>query len=82
MVENSYLSQSDEVRSSIIVFLHLQINQKVICFWFFQVVKLMERVETAFIKHFANANRRHGMSDLRPRARREMHRVTFFVGKL
>lgn len=56
MVENSYLSQSDEV------------------------VKLMERVEAAFIKHFANANRRQGMRDLRPRAKRDNHRVTFFVG--
>lgn len=56
MVENSYLSQSDEV------------------------VKLMERVEASFIKHFANANRRHGMRDLRPRAKRDKHRVTFFVG--
>nr|GEU30294.1 hypothetical protein [Tanacetum cinerariifolium] len=56
MVENSYLSHSDEV------------------------VKLMERVEASFIKHFANANRRHGMRDLRPRAKRDKHRVTFLVG--
>ncbi|KAJ9540763.1 hypothetical protein OSB04_027269 [Centaurea solstitialis] len=56
MVENSFLSQSDEV------------------------VKLMERVEAAFIKHFANANRRQGMRDLRPRAKRDNHGVTFFMG--
>ena len=42
----------------------------------------MERVEASFIKHFANANRRHGMRDLRPRAKRDKHRVTFFVGKM
>ncbi|KAI3799107.1 hypothetical protein L1987_34397 [Smallanthus sonchifolius] len=45
-----------------------------------EVVKLMERVETAFITHFANANRSQGMRDLRPRAKRDKHRLTFFVG--
>ncbi|KAL8247078.1 hypothetical protein R6Q59_008294 [Mikania micrantha] len=45
-----------------------------------EVVKLMERVEATFITHFANANRSQGMSDLRPRAKRDKHRVTFFVG--
>ncbi|KAI3794027.1 hypothetical protein L1987_36652 [Smallanthus sonchifolius] len=44
------------------------------------VVKLMERVETAFITHFANANRSQGMRNLRPRAKRDKHRLTFFVG--
>ena len=48
----------------------------------FQVVKLMERVEAAFIKHFANANHRQGMRDLRPRAKRDKHRLTFFIGNL
>ncbi|XP_076893222.1 phosphate transporter PHO1 homolog 9-like [Bidens hawaiensis] len=56
MINNSYLSQSDEV------------------------VKLIERVESAFITHFANANRRQGMSDIRPKAKRDKHRVTFLVG--
>ncbi|KAK9061790.1 hypothetical protein SSX86_018973 [Deinandra increscens subsp. villosa] len=45
-----------------------------------EVVKLMERVEAAFITHFANANRSQGMRDLRPRARRDKHQVSFFVG--
>ncbi|KAI3722417.1 hypothetical protein L2E82_33455 [Cichorium intybus] len=45
-----------------------------------EVVKLMERVEAAFIKHFANANRRQGMRDMRPRAKRDKHRITFFIG--
>nr|XP_043632588.1 phosphate transporter PHO1 homolog 9-like [Erigeron canadensis] len=45
-----------------------------------EVIKLMTRVEAVFIKHFANANRRRGMRDLRPKAKREKHRVTFFVG--
>ncbi|CAH1437608.1 unnamed protein product [Lactuca virosa] len=44
------------------------------------VVKLMERVEAAFIKHFSNANRRQGMRDLRPRSKRDKHRITFFIG--
>lgn len=45
-----------------------------------EVVKLMERVESTFIKHFANANRTKGMSVLRPTAKRERHRLTFSTG--
>ncbi|KAI7749423.1 hypothetical protein M8C21_017189, partial [Ambrosia artemisiifolia] len=56
MVEESYLSQSDEVS------------------------KLVERVEAAFIKHFCNGNRHQGMDTLRPKAKRDKHRVTFLVG--
>ncbi|XP_047321876.1 phosphate transporter PHO1 homolog 3-like [Impatiens glandulifera] len=42
-----------------------------------ELSKLMERVEEAFIKHFANSNRSIGMNILRPKAKRERHRVTF-----
>ncbi|MFS7970868.1 putative SPX domain-containing protein [Helianthus anomalus] len=56
MVEESYLSQSDEVS------------------------KLIERVEAVFIKHFCNGNRHQGMDTLRPKAKRDKHRITFFVG--
>ncbi|KAK9067212.1 hypothetical protein SSX86_014538 [Deinandra increscens subsp. villosa] len=56
MVEESYLSQSDEV------------------------AKLIERVESAFIKHFCNGDRDRGMNTLRAKSKREKHRVTFFVG--
>ncbi|KAL7606949.1 hypothetical protein Lser_V15G20250 [Lactuca serriola] len=45
-----------------------------------EVVKLIERVEAAFIKHFCNGNRHQGMDTLRPKAKRERHRITFFVG--
>ncbi|XP_039157321.1 phosphate transporter PHO1 homolog 9 [Eucalyptus grandis] len=45
-----------------------------------EVSRLMERVEAAFIKHFANGNRRKGMRTLRPTAKREKHRITFFLG--
>ncbi|XP_010527936.1 PREDICTED: phosphate transporter PHO1 homolog 3 [Tarenaya hassleriana] len=45
-----------------------------------EVVKLMERVESTFIKHFANANRTKGMGILRPQAKRERHRLTFSTG--
>ncbi|CAN4079401.1 unnamed protein product [Withania somnifera] len=45
-----------------------------------KVNKLIERVEVTFIKHFANGNRRKGMKSLRPQAKRETHRVTFFLG--
>ncbi|KAL8199435.1 hypothetical protein R6Q57_013003 [Mikania cordata] len=56
MVEESYLSKSDEVN------------------------KLLERVESAFIKHFCNGNRHQGMSTLKPNVKRKRHRDTFFVG--
>ncbi|KAG7032233.1 Phosphate transporter PHO1-like 3, partial [Cucurbita argyrosperma subsp. argyrosperma] len=45
-----------------------------------EVSKLMERVEAAFIKHFCNANRTKGMNILRPKAKKERHRITFSVG--
>ncbi|OMO93277.1 hypothetical protein CCACVL1_06551 [Corchorus capsularis] len=44
------------------------------------VAKLMERVEATFIKHFANSNRSKGMNVLRPKARKERHRITFSTG--
>ncbi|XP_062111545.1 phosphate transporter PHO1 homolog 3-like [Humulus lupulus] len=45
-----------------------------------EVTKLMERVEATYIKHFSNANRSKGMSILRPKAKRETHRITFSTG--
>ncbi|KAG5522410.1 hypothetical protein RHGRI_034554 [Rhododendron griersonianum] len=46
------------------------------------VSKLMDRVEATFIQHFSNSNRRKGMSSLRPRVKKERHRVTFSLGFL
>ncbi|XVF03291.1 hypothetical protein REPUB_Repub04eG0248700 [Reevesia pubescens] len=45
-----------------------------------EVTKLMERVEVTFIKHFANSNRSKGMNVLRPKARKQRHRITFSTG--
>ena len=45
-----------------------------------QVTKVMDRVEATFIKHFSNSNRKKGLSILRPKAKRERHRVTFSLG--
>ncbi|CAJ1939798.1 unnamed protein product [Sphenostylis stenocarpa] len=45
-----------------------------------EVTRLMERVENVFIKHFSNSNRNKGMSILRPKPKRERHRITFFMG--
>ncbi|XP_004141577.1 phosphate transporter PHO1 homolog 9 isoform X1 [Cucumis sativus] len=45
-----------------------------------EVTRLIESVETAFIKHFANGNRRRGMDILRRKIRRERHGITFFSG--
>ncbi|KAJ1409804.1 phosphate transporter PHO1-like protein [Sesbania bispinosa] len=36
-----------------------------------EVNRLMERLEHAFIKHFASGNHRKGMNTLRPAAKRE-----------
>jgi hypothetical protein len=47
-----------------------------------QLTRLMERVELTFIKHFANGNHRKGMDTLRPKARRERHRISFSLGKI
>ncbi|ESQ32597.1 hypothetical protein EUTSA_v10005314mg [Eutrema salsugineum] len=45
-----------------------------------EVSRLMPRVEATFIKHFANGNHREGMKCLRPKAKREKHRITYFLG--
>ncbi|KAL5722924.1 hypothetical protein ACHQM5_006382 [Ranunculus cassubicifolius] len=45
-----------------------------------EVNKLIERVEATFIKHFANGNRSNGINILRPKPKRERHRVTFLLG--
>ncbi|KAL0692533.1 hypothetical protein Bca4012_059713 [Brassica carinata] len=47
-----------------------------------EVSRLMSRVEATFIKHFANGNHRDGMKCLRPKAKREKHRITYFLGFL
>ncbi|KAL3819342.1 hypothetical protein ACJIZ3_005247 [Penstemon smallii] len=47
-----------------------------------EVTSLMQRVEVIFIKNFLNSNRRKGMKLLRPKHRREKHRITFFSGFL
>ncbi|XP_057777195.1 phosphate transporter PHO1 homolog 3-like [Salvia miltiorrhiza] len=47
-----------------------------------EVSKLMERVEAMFIKHFSNSNRSKGMNILRPKRKRETHRITFSMGFL
>ncbi|CAM8885716.1 unnamed protein product [Rhodiola kirilowii] len=46
------------------------------------VVKLIERVEATFIKHFTNSNRSKGMSILRPKPKREKHTVSVLTGFL
>ncbi|PON96358.1 SPX domain containing protein [Trema orientale] len=47
-----------------------------------EVTRLMERVEATYIKHFANGNRGKGMNTLRPKTKRERHRITFLLGFL
>lgn len=47
-----------------------------------EVTRLIERVESTFIKHFSNGNRKRGIIALRPQARRERHIITFFLGLL
>ncbi|KAK7400895.1 hypothetical protein VNO78_12204 [Psophocarpus tetragonolobus] len=45
-----------------------------------EITRLMERVENVFIKHFSNSNRNKGMRILRPKPKRERHRITFSMG--
>ncbi|KAK6788454.1 hypothetical protein RDI58_012252 [Solanum bulbocastanum] len=45
-----------------------------------EVTSLLDRVETTFIKHFSQSNRREGMKILRPKHKREKHRITFMSG--
>ncbi|KAI3776966.1 hypothetical protein L1987_46759 [Smallanthus sonchifolius] len=45
-----------------------------------KVTKLIERVESSFVKHFCNGNRHQGMSTLKPNAKRKRHQDTFYVG--
>ncbi|KAF6171809.1 hypothetical protein GIB67_007330 [Kingdonia uniflora] len=45
-----------------------------------KVTRLIESVETTFIHHFSNANRTKGIRALRPKAKKERHRISFFSG--
>ena len=85
MVDNSYLGSSDEVgfhnTDHNTVPEMFPVMAKLIRHVVLQVSRLMERVEHTFIKHFSNGNRSKGMRILRPKAKREQHRVTFFMGK-
>ncbi|XP_059650851.1 phosphate transporter PHO1 [Cornus florida] len=45
-----------------------------------KVVRLMDEVESSFIKHFANKDRKKAMKFLRPQLQKDSHMVTFFVG--
>ncbi|XP_062109369.1 phosphate transporter PHO1 [Humulus lupulus] len=47
-----------------------------------KVVRLMDEVESIFIKHFANNDRKKAMKFLRPHQHKDSHMVTFFVGLL
>ncbi|KAI5649614.1 hypothetical protein M9H77_35619 [Catharanthus roseus] len=45
-----------------------------------KVVRLMDEVESAFVEHFANNDRKKAMKFLRPQQNKDSHMVTFFVG--
>ncbi|KAL4197922.1 hypothetical protein AMTRI_Chr04g253560 [Amborella trichopoda] len=47
---------------------------------FEEVIRLLERVEATFIKHFANSNRAKGMRALRLQAKKENYKITFSLG--
>ncbi|KAF5955117.1 hypothetical protein HYC85_007973 [Camellia sinensis] len=49
---------------------------------FDEVNKLMDMVEATLIKHFLNSNRSKEMNNLRPKVKRERHRITFSLGKI
>ena len=86
MVDNSYISSSDEVSYSSVNSAYITQKDSVMKLFLPvvppQLTRLMERVELTFIKHFANGNHRKGMDTLRPKARRERHRISFSLGKI
>ncbi|EOA38748.1 hypothetical protein CARUB_v10010925mg [Capsella rubella] len=45
-----------------------------------EINKLMLRVESIFVEHFASSNRSKGMNLLRPKVTKEKHRTTFSTG--
>ncbi|KAF8088774.1 hypothetical protein N665_0530s0029 [Sinapis alba] len=45
-----------------------------------EINKLMVRVESIFVEHFASSNRSKGMHFLRPIVKKERHRITFSTG--
>ncbi|CAN7133791.1 unnamed protein product [Brassica rapa subsp. narinosa] len=45
-----------------------------------EINKLMVRVESIFVEHFASSNRSKGMNLLRPIVKKERHRITFSTG--
>ncbi|KAJ4866046.1 Phosphate transporter PHO1-like protein 8 [Raphanus sativus] len=45
-----------------------------------EINKLMVRVESIFVEHFASSNRSKGMNLLRPKVKKERHRITFSTG--
>jgi hypothetical protein len=45
-----------------------------------QIVELMDKVEAIFTEHFAQENRRHAMSALRPMQQKASHTVTYLFG--
>ncbi|KAL6513930.1 hypothetical protein OROHE_019386 [Orobanche hederae] len=45
-----------------------------------EITSLVEWVEMVFINNFLNSNRREGMKLLRPKQKKEKHRVTFLSG--
>ncbi|KAH9535725.1 hypothetical protein CY35_17G068900 [Sphagnum magellanicum] len=45
-----------------------------------KIVELMDKVEAIFTEHFAQENRRHAMSALRPMQQKASHTVTYLFG--
>lgn len=68
-------------------FVLTKLSNWVAVFWAFyiggviKVVRLMDEVESLFIKHFADNDRKKAMKFLRPQQQKDSHMVTFFVGK-
>ncbi|KAL1807952.1 hypothetical protein ACET3Z_024942 [Daucus carota] len=44
------------------------------------ITKLLDRVEATYIKHFVNGNRKKGLNTLRPKIKRENHKVSASLG--
>ncbi|KAL6350703.1 hypothetical protein AAG906_028160 [Vitis piasezkii] len=75
MVDESYLGSSNKLGELFIFIACKSIPNNLS-----EKNKLMERAEATFIKHFCNSNRSKGMNILRPKEKKERHRVTFSLG--
>ncbi|XP_010461306.1 PREDICTED: phosphate transporter PHO1 homolog 8 [Camelina sativa] len=74
------MKKYDKIGSRNAAKLHMEMVDKSYLTSSDEINKLMLRVETIFVEHFASSNRSKGMNLLRPKVTKERHRITFSTG--